>query len=34
MVRKEQEGERSRRLENAPGGVVKNATAGVADVIE
>lgn len=31
MVREEEEGGRSRRLENAPGVVVKNATAGAAD---
>lgn len=34
MVRKEEEGERSRRLEKAPGGVAKNATAGADEVIE
>jgi hypothetical protein len=34
MVGKEEDGESSRRLEKAPGGVVKNATAGADEVID
>jgi hypothetical protein len=34
MVGEEEDGESSRRLEQAPGGVVKNATAGADEVID